>query len=203
MFSASFQTSCLTARPYLNTQKYGLFLQSMIISKLTLWRMIWLANNNCFFLQMATWAGVLLFTPQKYSLCSQGNRLQVAAMEIMLNNVVLLFSATNEETPYKEFWNCCIQPHAYVRYYARKIFIRVYKFEHMGPTHDRGRQKILSRRGGEALMFLMFTAGLGRLGENRLKNLQTKKTLKNSFIFTSRYKATQSEQKLRLHPPAS
>ena len=88
-----------------------------------------------------SWAGVLLFTPQKCSLCSQCNRLQVAALEIMLNNVALLFPATNEETPHEEFWNCCIQPHAYVPYYARKIFIRVYKFEHMGPTRDRGRHE--------------------------------------------------------------
>ena len=41
MFSASFQTFCLTARPYLNTQKYGLFcsLQKPVIAALY-WMML-------------------------------------------------------------------------------------------------------------------------------------------------------------------
>ena len=36
MFSASFQTFCLTARPYLNTQKYGLFC-SLVFTLNRLW----------------------------------------------------------------------------------------------------------------------------------------------------------------------
>ena len=46
--------------------------------------------------------------------------------------------------------------------------------------------------------------GFGRLGLNIIKKFsetQTKKMLQNSFTFTSRYRETRNEQKLRLQPP--
>ena len=63
-------------------------------------------------------------------------------------------------TKSSEIAACKIHMHGVVR----KIFTRVYKFEHMGPTRDRGGQKILSRGGeeyGEALISRPALAGWG------------------------------------------
>ena len=48
LFSASFQTFCLSARAYLNTQKYGLFLQSRVFQSVLFSLYLW-THRGCFF----------------------------------------------------------------------------------------------------------------------------------------------------------
>ena len=68
MFSASFQTFCLTARPYLNTQKYGLFC-SLVFTLNRLWEKnlvfssidsIWIACMSMYIFSRARASGAIL-----------------------------------------------------------------------------------------------------------------------------------------------
>ena len=75
----------------------------------------------------------------------------------------------------------------------------------MSPIGDK--KKTPSRGGGQGqCSCAKIMAGFGRLGVNRIKKFsetQTKKTLQNSSTFTSRYRETRNEQKLRLQPSPS
>ena len=121
-------------------------------------------------------------------------------MEITLNNVVLLFSATNKETPYEEFSNCCMQ-NTYAWCCTENLYTSLQIWAHGAHTWSRGTKNTLEGRRG-VRGGLNITAGFGRLGVNWLKSSQTKKTLKNYVIFTRRYIKTRSweNKKIEIFP---